>query len=176
MTEAGIKAKTNPSPQSFTSFVQPRKTVQVLHLNYPRTHHLWHTTEQSNSPALYVLLPKREVFRNYPSCFLRAATPNRLSASISLDSFHKPFIRSARTRACNDASQFFILNIPMNYGQACRGLHYFPTALPFVSATSSLAVLRQHLPLPDLRKHSSALIDTGGNLHDPRGFSVSPYP
>lgn len=104
MIESGKIAKTKNVLTIVHLIRSAAVTVQVLHPNYPRTHHLWHTTTQSYSPALHVSLPKREVFRNYPDCFLRAATPNRLFASISLDPFHKPFIRSARTRACNDAS------------------------------------------------------------------------
>lgn len=151
LIRSAAKNRSSPTPElsAYTSFVAHNSTIRL------------------SSPTRLTVGRKRldqQVFRNYPDWFLRAATPNRLYASISLDSFHIPFIRSARTRACNDASQFFILNMPMNYGQACRGLHYFPTALPFISAPASLAVLRQRLPLPDHPKHSSALIVTGGFL------------
>lgn len=107
MTETGIKAKTKTSPQSFTSSVQPRIRLCPTHKLSAYTSFVAHNSIILLSSPTRLTAGRtsldQEVFRNYPDCFLRAATPNRLSASISLDSFHIPFIRSARTRACNDA-------------------------------------------------------------------------
>lgn len=108
MIESGNTAANNPPRQSFISSVQPRIRLCPTHKLSAYTSFVAHNSTILLSSPTRLTAGRtrldRQVFRNYPDCFLRAATPNRLFASIFLDSFHKPFIRSARTRACNDAS------------------------------------------------------------------------